>query len=149
VAERTDDDRHRQITRLGPITSENVDRAYELIFAPWVKAQGLEFLEVREGFVRARLPQDPAQQFFSGALCGQALMSAIDTVMSLAMATTERQSRGTASQNNQFLRPAVGGDLLVEAKVLKFGRSIAYGDVHVRRESDGELIAHATSEFAF
>lgn len=134
---------------LAPVSMQSVEEFHELVFAPWVKAQGLVFLEVEQGRAKARLPQDPQQQFFSGAMCGQALMSAIDTVMSIAMATFDRPSRGTASQNNQFLRPAAGDDLIVEAKVLRAGRTLAYGETFVTFESSGELVAHSTSEFSF
>lgn len=131
-----------------PITMESVDQLYEWMFAPWVKRQRHEILTVEPGFVVMRLPQDPEQQFFSGAMCGQSLMSAIDTAMSIAMMSVESPpTRGTASQNTQFLRPASGEDLLVEARVLKAGRTVWYGESHVRLESSGDLVAHATCEF--
>ncbi len=130
------------------VTMDNVDEFVNQVFAPWVKAQGLQFLDVREGYAKARLPQDPQQQFFSGATCGQALMSAIDTTMVIAMSTTHRSARGTQSQSTRFLRPAAEEDLIVEAQVKKWGRS-SYGDVHVWLEGSGELVAHATCEFAF
>ena len=104
-----------------PITQVNVLEAYENIFAPWVKAMGLTDFQVSEGFCSARLPQKPDLQFVSGAICGQTIMSAIDTVASIAMSTTERTGKGTAHQATQFLRPALDDDLLVEAKVLQWG----------------------------
>lgn len=131
-----------------PLTSANVDQFYEAVFAPWVRAQGHEIVSVEEGHVVTRLPQDPAQQFFAGVLCGQALMSAIDTAMVLAVFTLEgSSSRGTASQSTRFLRPAGGEPMLFEATVVKAGRTAVYGEVHVRGEDSGTLVAHATCEF--
>ncbi|UCG40491.1 MAG: PaaI family thioesterase [Acidimicrobiia bacterium] len=127
---------------------KDLDAFVEWLFAPWVKAQGLEFLEVERGRVVARLPQDPSQQFVSGAMCGQSLMSAIDTVMSVAMATGDSLPRGTQHIDTHFLHPAEGEALLVEAVVKRWGRT-SYGDVHVRLESSGALVAHATASFAF
>lgn len=138
-----------EISALSPCTIDNVEGLHTLIFAPWVKKQRLEFLEVEEGRVKARLRQDPEQQFFSGAICGQAMMSAIDTVMSLAMFTYARLPRGTASQSNQFLRAAVGDDLIIEATVLKMGKNSAYGETRVVFETTEDLVVHSTSEFAF
>ena len=132
-----------------PCTAQNVAELHGLLFAPWVKQQRLEFLEVEEGRVKARLPQDAEQHFLGGGICGQALMSAIDTVMSMAMLTYPRNSKGTASQNNQFLRPAAGDDLIIEAVVLKMGKHSAYGETHVVFEGSGELVVHSTSEYAF
>ncbi len=127
---------------------KDLDAFVEALFAPWVKAQGIEYLEVEHGRVLARLPQDPDQQFASGATCGQALMSAIDTVMSVAMCTGESAPRGTQHIDTHFLRPAEGEDLLIEAVVKRWGRT-SYGDVHVRFEGAGDLVAHATASFAF
>ena len=138
-----------EIDRILPCTINNVEEVLAVGFAPWVKKQGLEFLEVEEGRVKARLRQNPEQQFFSGAICGQATMSAIDTVMSLAMLTYGRKSKGTASQNNQFLRAAIGDDLIIEAIVLKMGKNSAYGETRIVFQGSGDLVVHSTSEFAF
>ena len=91
-----------------PVTTDTVDAAYEAIYAPWVRRFGLRNLEVSEGWATALLAQDSELQFFSGAVCGQAIMAAIDTVAVLAMVTTDRPSQGTASQNTHLLRPATG-----------------------------------------
>jgi len=132
-----------------PCTAQNIEELHELLFAPWVKQQRLEFLDVEEGRVKARLPQDPEHHFLGGATCGQAMMCAIDTVMSMAMLTYPRNTRGTASQNNQFLRPAIGDDLIIEAVVLKMGKHSAFGETRVSFERSGDLVVHATSEYAF
>lgn len=145
----TPEEATEKLAHLGPNRSDNIEEIYDIVFAPWVKQQGLEILEVEEGRVKARLPQDPAQQFFSGAMCGQSLMSAVDTVMSMAIHTYPRPSKGTVSQNNQFLRAAIGDDMIVEARVLKMGKTLAYGETHVVFEGSGKLVVHATSEYAY
>ncbi len=131
------------------VTNENVTEVYEYIFAPWVKTMGLTEFKVGRGTVSALLPQNPALQWANGAICGQAIMAAIDTVVSLAMFTADRATKGTASQNTQFLRPASGDDLRIEANVLKFGSVIAYAEARVTFVSSGKLVAHSTLEFVF
>ena len=84
-----------------PINSDNVDRIYDYIFAPWVKAMGLTDLRASHGKASAILPQDPALQWANGAICGQAIMAVIDTVVSMAIHTHDRPSKGTASQYTQ------------------------------------------------
>lgn len=145
----TPEEATEKLAHLGPNRQENIEEVYDLVFAPWVKQQGLEILEVEEGRVKARLPQDPEQQFFSGAMCGQSLMSAVDTVMSMAIHTYPRPAKGTTSQNNQFLRAAIGDDLIIESVVLKMGRTLAYGETKVTFEGSGKLVVHATSEYAY
>lgn len=134
---------------LFPLTNETVLEAYDYIFAPWVKDMGLCDLSVSEGRASARLPLNDPLKFFSGAVCGQAIMAVVDTVVSLAMATSARPSKGTVYQHTHFLRPAVNDDFLIEATVLRFGKTTAYAEAHVTFVSSGELVAHATAEFAF
>lgn len=82
-------------------------------------------------------------------MCGQAIMAAIDTVASLAMATTERIPKGTVYQHTHFLHPAVNDDFFVKAQVLRFGKASAFTETRVSFASSGELVAHASLEFAF
>jgi uncharacterized protein (TIGR00369 family) len=137
------------LSKSSSINSETVGAAYESVFAPWVKKLGLKDIEVGSGSASALLPQTPDIQFFTGAICGQAIMAAVDTVASLAIFTSDRQTKGTASQTTQFLRPAVGEDLRITTEVLKFGATIAYAETRVTSDPSGELVAHATSEFVF
>jgi acyl-coenzyme A thioesterase PaaI-like protein len=132
-----------------PVTDATVLAAYDFVFAPWVKQLGLCNFSVREGYVSALLPESAALQFSSGAVCGQAIMAAVDTLAALAMSTTERRTKGTTYQHTHFLRPAKGGPFLVEAKVLRFGASSAFAEARVLRAADAELIAQAALEFAF
>ena len=131
------------------VTNDNVHEFYEYLFAPWVKALGLKDLKVSEGQASAVLPQDPQLHWANGAICGQAIMAAVDTVAALAMSTTDRAAKGTASQNTQFLKPAKGDDLLIDVNVLRFGGTIAYAEVYVSFLPSKELVAHSTIEFVF
>lgn len=132
-----------------PITTETAEIAHDAVFAKWVKDLGLRDMEVSAGYATAVLPQNADLQFFSGAVSGQAIMAAIDTVASLAMLTTDRPMKGTASQNTRFLRPATNDDLRVTTTVLRFGSTIAYAETRVTFEGTDNLVAHATSEFIF
>ena len=133
-----------------PLTDATVVELYEFLFAPWVKMLGIRDFKVSPGSVSALFPQnDELLRFSSGAVCGQAIMAAIDTVASLAMATTERIPKGTVYQHTHFLRPAVNDDFFVKAQVLRFGKASAFTETRVSFASSGELVAHASLEFAF
>ena len=132
-----------------PVTQETAQAAFDWIFAPWIKDMGFRDLIVREGFCSMRLPLNDKLKFFSGAVCGQALMAAIDTAASMANATSPRISKGTVYQHTHFLRPAANDDFLIEATVKRFGKSSAYIDCSVTFVGSGELVAHAVLEFAF
>ena len=132
-----------------PLTDATVVEFYEYVYAPWVKMLGLREFKVSPGIVSALLPQNDALKFSSGAVCGQAIMAAIDSVASLAIGTTERISKGTVYQHTHFLRPAVNDDFYVRAEVLRFGKASAFTETRVSFASTGKLVAHASLEFAF
>lgn len=141
--------RHTPPAELFPITQGTAEAAFDWIFAPWIKDMGLTDCVVREGFCSMRLPMNPRLAFFSGAICGQALMAAIDTVASMAAGTGPHVGKGTAYQHTHFLRPAAGDDFLIAATVKRFGKASAYVDCSVTFAASGELAAHAVLEFAF
>jgi acyl-coenzyme A thioesterase PaaI-like protein len=132
-----------------PVTDATVLELYEYVFAPWVKMLGLREFKVCPGIVSAMLPQNDALKLSSGAVCGQAIMAAIDSVASLSMATTGRITKGTVYQHTHFLRPAVNDDYHVRAEVLRFGKASAFTETRVSFASTGNLVAHASLEFAF
>jgi acyl-coenzyme A thioesterase PaaI-like protein len=75
-------------------------------------------------------------------------MAAGDTVASMAVMTRAAGTRGTIYQHTHFLRPAAGGDLRVEANVLRFGRTSAFVETKITNPYTEALVAHATLEFA-
>jgi acyl-coenzyme A thioesterase PaaI-like protein len=132
-----------------PLTNATILEYYDYLFAPWVKELGLREFHVEPGIVTALLPQNRALKFSSGAICGQAIMAAIDTVASLAMTTRERVPKGTVYQHTHFLRPAVNDDFRVRAEVLRFGKASSFAEVRVSFALSGILAAQASIEFAF
>jgi acyl-coenzyme A thioesterase PaaI-like protein len=57
--------------------------------------------------------------------------------------------KGTVYQHTHFLRPAASADMRIEANVLRFGKSSAFLEAKVTFIATGELVAHASLEFAF
>lgn len=132
-----------------PVTDATVLELYEYVFAPWVKMLGLRDFKVYPGVVSATFPQDDALRLSGGAVCGQAIMAAIDSIASLSVGTTGRITRGTVYQHTHFLRPAFNDDYHVRAEVLRFGKASAFTEARVSFASTGKLVAHASLEFAF
>src|ERR1700761_6367899 len=132
-----------------PVTDATVLEVYEYVFAPWVKRLGLRQFKVCPGIVSATFPQNDAFKLSSGAVCGQAIMAAIDSVASLSVVSTGRITKGTVYQHTHFLRPAVHDDYHVRAEVLRFGNASAFTQTRVSFASTGKLVAHASLEFAF
>ena len=132
-----------------PVTDATILELYEYVLAPWVKMLGLREFKVSPGIVSAMFPQSDALKFSGGAVCGQAIMAAIDSVAALSVGTTGRITKGTVYQHTHFLRPAANDDYHVRAEVLRFGKASAFTETLVSFASSGKLVAHASLEFAF
>jgi uncharacterized protein (TIGR00369 family) len=97
-----------------------------------------------------RLPLGDALTRQGGMLCGQAMMAAADTAMALALIRHFGAFRPctTVQMNSSFLRPLSGQDALVEARVLRAGKSLVFGEIDVRGASDARSACRATATFA-
>lgn len=134
---------------LWPLKQDNADALFDWVFAPWIKEIELTDFVVPKGFRSLRLPLNDRLKFFSGASCGRAVMAAIDTVASMAMATAPRRGKGTVYQHTHFLRPTANDDFLIAATVKRFGKVSADVDCSMTFVTSGELVADAVLEFAF
>lgn len=76
----------------------------------------------------------------SGAVCGQVIMQWQQPKVS---------QRARHYQRTHFLQPAMTHDMRAEANVLRFGNASAFAEARVVFAATGELVAHATIEFAF
>ena len=120
------------------------------LFAPWVQALRLAPEAVGPDAVVLRLPFDDSLCRVGGTLCGQALMSAADTAMVIAIAAQlgEFRPMTTVSITTSFMRPIAQGDALITARVIKPGRTLTFGEVEIVSASDGKLAVHATTTYA-
>lgn len=119
-------------------------------FAPWVQALGLKVEAFDEQGVTLRLPQNPALSRVGGMLCGQAMMAAADTAMVLALIRHFGEFRPctTVQMNSSFLKPLSMQDALIEARVLRAGKSLAFGEIDIRGADDGKSVSRATTTYA-
>ena len=119
-------------------------------FAPWVLALDLSVETCAEGEARLYLPFSATLARVGGTICGQALMSAADTAMVIAISSAlgEFRPMATVSQNTSFLRGISGAGVDILARVLKPGRSLVVGEVEMRARGDERLAAHVTTTYA-
>ncbi|MEJ8835462.1 PaaI family thioesterase [Ramlibacter sp. AN1133] len=119
-------------------------------FAPWVQALGLRVESFDGESVTLRLPQQEQLSRVGGMLCGQAMMAAADTAMVLALINQSGGFRPctTVQMNTSFLKPLSGQDALVQARVLRSGRTLAFGEIDIRGAEDGRSACRATVTYA-
>ena len=121
------------------------------VVSPWVAELDLEVLQAALGEVVLALPVQPRHVHGGGVLSGQTLMAAADTAMILAVVTRlgEFKPMTTVQLQTSFLKsvPAGSAPLRVVASVLRMGRKLVFGEIHIRN-AEGDLVAHATTTYA-
>ena len=120
------------------------------LFAPWVQALGLQVEEASESCVVLRLPKSDQLARSGGMLCGQAMMAAADTAMVLALIQHFGEFRPctTVQLSTSFLRPLSNQDALVEARILRAGKALAFGEIELRGADDGKSVSRASTTYA-
>lgn len=118
-------------------------------FAPWVQELNIEFGTLKDGTAILRSPSSPHLNRVGGTVCGQAIMALADTAMVFAIATFsgELVPLTTVNQTSSFLRPAADATLVAEARVIKRGRVILYGEVNLHTGLLDKPVAHVTSTY--
>ena len=120
------------------------------VFAPWVQDLDLSVASLdKEGAtLRMRFSEKLCRD--NGVICGQALMSLADTAMVFAVSSAGGAYRPmtTVDQTMHFLRPAANADVLADAKVVRLGRTMAFGSVTLTTDGDTRPVAMAQLAYA-
>ena len=119
-------------------------------FAPWVQALGLKVEAGSPESVLLRLPQNDQLSRIGGMLCGQAMMAAADSAMVLALIQHFGEFRPctTVQQSTSFLKPLSGQDALIEARVTRAGKALAFGEIDIRGAADGKSVCRTSTTYA-
>lgn len=105
----------------------------------------LHSIEAAPGRVTAELPVTPAVANRYGTLHGGCIATLVDTVGTAALVTVSTKGGVSLSINVNYLSKApLGGSVLVEAQLVKSGRTIATIDVQLRDKATGSLVAQGT-----
>lgn len=120
------------------------------VFAQWVRDLDLsiESIEGDSAVLRMRFSDKLCRD--NGVICGQALMSLADTSMVFAIcsAAGEYFPMTTVDQTIHFMRPAMRADVLAEARVVRIGKTMAYGSIVIRTDNDERPVAMAQTAYA-
>ena len=119
-------------------------------FAPWVQALGLNVEQADDAGVLVRLPAQPQLSREGGMVCGQAMMAAADTCMVLALMQHWGAFKpcATVQMNTSFLKPLAGQDGLIQAKLIRVGKSLAFGEIDISGANDRRSICRVSTTYA-
>ena len=107
---------------------------------------GVQVDDAGEGWVRLRVPVTDALRNSAGApVHGGALAALVDMAVGGALGTTHENAAGGVGQttldlNVSFLAAAGDGDIVAEGRLLRRGRSIAFGEARIS-DGAGKLVA--------
>tara|TARA_R110001599_G_scaffold113331_2_gene278459 strand:- start:414 stop:818 length:405 start_codon:yes stop_codon:yes gene_type:complete len=124
--------------------------AQAVYFAPWVQALGMVVIQADDDGVQLRLPQQAQLAREGGMVCGQAMMAAADTGMVLALMWHWGTFKPctTVQMNTSFLKPLAGQDGIVQARVIRVGKSLAFGEIDIRGANDQRSVCRASTTYA-
>jgi len=128
-----------------------LQKTLDEIAAEYVRRLNLRIEAIDEEAVTLSLPVAPGLVHGGGVLCGQAIMSAADTAMLVAMIARMGSFKPmtTVQLQTSFLRPVPkeAASVTVVARVLRLGKTLSYGEVEFLAP-DGKIAAHATTTYA-
>jgi uncharacterized protein (TIGR00369 family) len=119
-------------------------------FASWVRDLDLTIESVDGDTAVLRMAFSDKLCRDNNVVCGQALMSLADTAMVFAISSAAGGylPMTTVDQTIHFLKPASRFDLLAEARVIRLGKTMAFGSVTIRASNDAKPVALAQTAYA-
>lgn len=133
-----------------PMSRADVDNLVAHGF-PAAYASGYRCEEMGELWAMARWTYDPDTLRPGGYISGPTLFGLADLAFWFATFTVlgPAPMAVTSELSIAFLRPALGGDVLARAELMKVGKTRIYGEVRLWVDgAPDRLVAHATGSYA-
>lgn len=132
------------------LTLDEAKRILGEMAAPCVQGLGISVDAVAANRVRLRMRNGPHVRHSGGVVCGQSLMSLADTAMVVALSAALGRfaPMTTVTQTTHFLRAIREGDVVAECRILRMGRSLAFGEVMIYGEGGIDPAVQVTSTYA-
>jgi uncharacterized protein (TIGR00369 family) len=117
---------------------------------PLAAVFGLDVEQLEAGRARVRLPFRGEFVRAGGTVSGPAMMALADYALyAVVMSVAEHGEMAvTSNLNMTFLRRPQAGDVIGEARLIRCGKRLAYGEVTLFSNGDDEPVAHATGTYA-
>lgn len=133
--------------------SLDLDQANAILadnFAPWVKALGIRVDAVSRDSATLRIPFSDDLCRIGGIMCGQSLAAGADTAMVLALAGAMGGLKPltTVDLTINFMRAVTKADAVLDAKVMRLGRTLAFCTCEIREAGGDKPAAFATGTYA-
>jgi len=132
------------------LSAEQVKAILNDVFAPWVRASGITPESTAADTAILRIPFSEHLCRSGGSICGQALISGTDTAMVIALAAASGGFKPctTVDLTMNYMRPIIHKDALLQAKVLRLGKRLAFCTCEVREVGGATPAAFSTGTYA-
>lgn len=119
-------------------------------FAPWVLALGIQAEAAGADSVALRIPFSDQLCRVGGIMCGQALLTGADTAMVIALAAASGGFKPctTVDLTINYMRPITKADAVLEAKVMRLGKTLAFCTCEIRESGSTKPAAFSTGTYA-
>jgi len=132
------------------INTDTANQKLTEVFAPWVQQLNMKVTSIGDGEVTLLMPYSDELCRSGSIICGQALMSLIDTCMVFVcyLGMGKYGDCATVSQHTTFMRPASNADIIATGKLVKGGRTLIFGNVTLTADNDPRPICAGTLTYA-
>ena len=106
-------------------------------------------VSLEHGRARLSMPFQPALARPGGIISGPALFGLADAALYAAVLSLigPQEMSVTTSMTINFLRAARPGTVIADAKIIKSGRTLAYGEISLTVQPSDDIVAHATGTY--
>ena len=120
------------------------------VFAPWVQQLEIKVTSIDNNEVELLMPFNDSLCRSGGIVCGQSLMSLIDTAMVFVcyLGMGNYGDCATVSQHTTFMRPVKGADTVARGKLIKAGRTLIFGEVTLSTADDPRPVCNGQLTYA-
>lgn len=117
---------------------------------PLVGSFGIEIVSLGAGTIRLRLPYKDDFVRPGGTVTGPAMFGLADVALYGAVLSLigRVELAVTTSMTINFLRRPPPVAIVADARVLKLGKRLAYGEITIYSEGDPEPVAHVTGTYS-
>jgi uncharacterized protein (TIGR00369 family) len=117
---------------------------------PLAAAFGMRVEAMSAGKVKARLPHDAQHLRPGGTIAGPMMMALADYAMyAVVLSLLGRVDQAvTVNLNINFLSRPEPRDLIADARIVKLGKRLAFGEVTLYSEGSDSPVAHVTLSYS-
>jgi uncharacterized protein (TIGR00369 family) len=126
------------------------DLLHEIFPQVFYPGCGLTIERVDYGDVRVRRRVEAGHLRPGGTISGPTMMQLADFTLYVAVFSAVGREPGAVTSNLSinFLRKPGHADLLADARLLRVGRRLVYGEVTIRSDGEDGPVAHVTSTYS-